>query len=250
MAQDFTDNFYDSSHVAHTDMGNAEDNFTALKSSFSGTSAPSNTVAGMFWYDTTANMLKIRNEADIAWQSIWDFGNNRIPTIPNDFVVSAMLNSTSSAEAVTTDVIRDEAITDAKLADDSISDSKLTYPTAGTNLIGRNDDQVTASGTSYYIRKQYVILRAGTYTVSFRMKSVTSGQTAYGRIYNNGASFGSIQSTTSTTFSAKSENLTFAVGDHCALYAKTNGSTTGWYDEFRLYDNDNFGLVVPVAYSV
>lgn len=39
----------------------------AVKSSNSGASSPSDPVAGMFWYDATAGVLKQRNQANDAW---------------------------------------------------------------------------------------------------------------------------------------------------------------------------------------
>ena len=42
----------------------------ALVSTNSGSSAPATTYANMLWYDTSANILKIRAEADDAWISI------------------------------------------------------------------------------------------------------------------------------------------------------------------------------------
>jgi hypothetical protein len=70
MAQNYTIDSFDSSHVAQTDLQNMENNFAALKSSFSGASAPGNTVAGMLWKDTTKNLLKVRNYNDSAWLGI------------------------------------------------------------------------------------------------------------------------------------------------------------------------------------
>ena len=82
MSQSFTDNVYVGTNVVLTNLGLANDNFAALKSSFSGASTPSNTIAGMWWFDTTTNILKIRNEANNAWQSVWNFANNK-PVITN-----------------------------------------------------------------------------------------------------------------------------------------------------------------------
>lgn len=67
MSQDFTDNVYASGHQATTDLENMEKNFAALKSSFSGTTAPANTVAGMLWYDTTQKLMKQRDSANSTW---------------------------------------------------------------------------------------------------------------------------------------------------------------------------------------
>lgn len=52
---------------ARTDINNA---LKALASLSSGATAPSTTYANMLWYDTSANTLKVRAEADDAWISI------------------------------------------------------------------------------------------------------------------------------------------------------------------------------------
>lgn len=82
MSQDYTTDCFNSTNTGTTDLQNIENNFAALKSSFSGATAPSDLVAGMWWFDTTANILKLRNEANDAWQSVWDFANNK-PVIAN-----------------------------------------------------------------------------------------------------------------------------------------------------------------------
>jgi hypothetical protein len=82
MSQTYTDNCFAPGNVGQTDLGHMEENFAALKSSFSGTTTPSNTVAGMLWLDTTANILKVRNKANNAWLSVWDIANNK-PVITN-----------------------------------------------------------------------------------------------------------------------------------------------------------------------
>lgn len=43
---------------------------SAIVSNNSGATEPADTFANMFWYDTSANILKIRNEADDAWISL------------------------------------------------------------------------------------------------------------------------------------------------------------------------------------
>lgn len=50
--------------AARTDLNNA---LQALASTNSGGSAPSPTFANQLWYDTTSNILKVRNEANSAW---------------------------------------------------------------------------------------------------------------------------------------------------------------------------------------
>lgn len=56
--------------AARSDINNA---LQALGSTNSGASAPATTYANMLWYDTTANILKMRAEANDAWISIGYF---------------------------------------------------------------------------------------------------------------------------------------------------------------------------------
>ena len=52
---------------ARADINNA---LSAIVSQNSGSTAPSTTFANMIWYDSSANILKMRNEADSAWITI------------------------------------------------------------------------------------------------------------------------------------------------------------------------------------
>lgn len=56
--------------LVRADINNA---LAALVSQNSGSSAPSTTYANMIWYDTTNNILKMRNEANDAWISMFYF---------------------------------------------------------------------------------------------------------------------------------------------------------------------------------
>lgn len=49
------------------DLNNA---LSAIATNSSGASAPSTTYANQWWYDTTNDLLKIRNEADTAWITV------------------------------------------------------------------------------------------------------------------------------------------------------------------------------------
>jgi hypothetical protein len=53
-----------------TDMNSA---FAALASNSSGATAPSTTYAYQWWYDTTTNLLKMRNTDNDAWISVGSF---------------------------------------------------------------------------------------------------------------------------------------------------------------------------------
>jgi hypothetical protein len=85
MTQQWTDDVFASSHNAQTDLQNMENNFQTLKSLFSGSSAPANTVAGIPWFDTGKDLLRLRNAANGSWygvmhadasQQIWVYRND------------------------------------------------------------------------------------------------------------------------------------------------------------------------------
>lgn len=107
MSQEYVDDCFDASHAVQTDMSNIEKNFAALKSCFSGSSAPANTVAGMWWFDTASNILKLRNEANNAWLSIWDLANNK-PVIANlsGEITDAMVAAANKDGAAATPCMR------------------------------------------------------------------------------------------------------------------------------------------------
>ena len=73
MSQTWSDNSFEGGHVAQTDLQNMENNFACLKSCFAGATAPSNAVDGMWWHDTTANMIK--HYYDGAWRIVFDLAN-------------------------------------------------------------------------------------------------------------------------------------------------------------------------------
>ena len=140
MSQTYTDNCFATDHAVQTDMQNIENNFAALKSAFSGATTPADTVAGMWWFDTTANILKLRNEANNAWQSVWNFANNK-PIVTNNVSAdfgAALKNpaaGTAGLRTLGTTSIKACAGNDARLSNQrtplnaSVSQSKLKTTT-------------------------------------------------------------------------------------------------------------------------
>lgn len=72
MSQDWVSNLYTTTTVVDTTMSNMELMFATLKSTFSGTSQPSNAVAGQVWYDsnTSYKCLQIRDYNNAAWRGV------------------------------------------------------------------------------------------------------------------------------------------------------------------------------------
>ena len=75
------------------DLNNA---LAAIVSTNSGSSAPSTTYANMMWYDTTADILKMRNEADDTWINL-----GTLDQVANTFAANILLASQAEGEAGT-----------------------------------------------------------------------------------------------------------------------------------------------------
>lgn len=125
MAQNYTDDCFAGSHAGQTDLQNMENNFACLKSSFSGDSAPSNPVAGMWWFDTDANILKIRNEANGAWISVFNFATNVLMLNLADGVLSADAAGRAKMADLFITNAKVNDIDGSKIADNSIASGKI-----------------------------------------------------------------------------------------------------------------------------
>jgi len=68
MAQNWTDDTFAGSHVGQTDLQNMENNFACLKSTFSGTAAPSNPVEGQQWFETDKDGTRVY--IDSSWLAL------------------------------------------------------------------------------------------------------------------------------------------------------------------------------------
>lgn len=108
MAQNYTNNSYQGSHIGNVDLVNMQNNFECIRSMFSGPSSPpinppeGGSSVGMPWFHTTNKLLKMRNKAGSAWigimygdqdQRMWCYANSAIDgwvidsTAPVDCVV-------------------------------------------------------------------------------------------------------------------------------------------------------------------
>lgn len=238
MAQNFTDDFYSNLDIVHEDMLQANSNFAALKSSFSGSAQPANSIAGMWWFDTATNLLKIRNEANNAWLSVWDLANNKpvITNLSNEILLS-MMNSECSDPAVGTAGLRTlgTSATSACAGNDTRLVSTVS---AGDVCIGRNDTTRTKSNSSSYtLIKGFSIPSAGGYRLKFGLSGSGSSNVGYGRLYRNGSAIGSERSVSGYGFSTMSQDITgWAIGDSCELWFKTIGLSSEVYvRDFRIY---------------
>ena len=70
MSQSYSSNCFSTANVIETDMQNIENNFDALRSMFSGSSAPTSPDNGQLWYDTGSSMIKLRYNS--SWVNVFN----------------------------------------------------------------------------------------------------------------------------------------------------------------------------------
>ena len=165
MSQNYTDDCFAPGHVGQTDLQNMENNFAALKSAFSGASAPSNPVAGMIWIDTTNDLLK--RYYDGSWISIWDLANNKpiITNLSNEITCDMIASSCKDAAAGTASLRTlgtgatqaaagnqappNGSVTEVKMASSAISQAKLKTSMGNVSYIGSTWSKFTLPGGQY-----------------------------------------------------------------------------------------------------
>jgi len=85
------------------------------------------------------------------------------------------------------------------------------------NILHRNDAEKNTANDTPTKLKEIIISVSGKYRVKFDIKS-GDGTQVKAQIYRNGSAYGTEQSTTSTDYVTKSEDLRFNAGDLVQLY--------------------------------
>lgn len=244
--QTYTADCFSTSHTASTDLQNMENNFAALRSSFSGTTAPSNTVAGMWWYDTTENILKIRNEADNAWLNVYNFdsGYAYANTVVSGTGIS--VSGTLNTGNVTVG-LSSGGVGATQLANGGVSQAKLATYTAGDLHLITGTSTVTPSSSN---TKRYEIRldRGGTLRIKFTIAAGGSSGSTTARIYRNGSPVGTSRTINAPggvgiASQAYSEDISgWAAGDLVQLYDYTTASMSGGAGPLALYTGNWYTL--------
>lgn len=152
MAQNYTEDCFAAGNAGQTDLHNMENNFHCLKTNFSGSSAPSDSTAGMLWADTGNKILKMRGSASDAWVSLIDFSTH---TTNSGSVYRLQRTVTagtglSGGGQLTTNItinVASSGIDSAQLKDKSVTQSKLS---GVASLIGSGAGKVMAHiGATY-----------------------------------------------------------------------------------------------------
>lgn len=241
MSQDWTDDCFAGGHAAQTDLANMEKNFGCLKTGFSGASAPSNPLAGMWWLDTTNHLLKQRNEANDAWISWFDLSTGKLvagasPTIDEKVKAASGDATAGYLDAKVDGSTIEVASNQLRLKDGGVTGAKLPALGAGDYILYINDDERGFSEDSYTKKKEIKIRQGGTLRIKFSLKTLNASGTVYGRIYRNGVAVGTARSTYSTSYVEYSEDIAgWSAGDLCQIYCKKGGSYSGDVKNHRIY---------------
>lgn len=101
-------------------------------------------------------------------------------------------------------------------------------------VLSANTERSTSS-TSLIKVKEFQLASGGTIRTSFDLKTNNSGEYAYGVIYKNGATFGTVRSTLSLSYVTFSEDLVFATADLVQLYYRQmNAAALAYVRNFQL----------------
>lgn len=187
------------------DLNNA---LSAIATNNSGSSAPSTIYANQWWYDTTNDILKIRNEANTAWISVGYVNQSSDKFEPfidgiqvTDFLDEDNMSSDSAtavasqqsvkayADSLATQWLTEQATTSGTAVDFSVPSTarEITVHFIGTSLTSTDSlliqiiDGGTPTTTGY---KSDAATNAGTYsnTSGFLVKRSTASQAAHGHM--------------------------------------------------------------------
>ncbi len=167
MSQHDLDIANQTSSNARADINNA---LKALGSLSSGTTAPSTTYANMLWYDTSANILKMRAEADDAWINIGylDQSADAFRILDNTQVVTTagsqtgLLGGQSTGTWQTGTGTTESLVSPAQVKASVLANAELTPVKAWVNFNGANASIRASTGISSVTRNSI-----GDYTITF-----------------------------------------------------------------------------------
>jgi len=154
MAQNYTPNCFNEDGIGFTDLQNMENNFAALRSSFSGSSSPSNPIAGHPWFDTSRKLLKVRSADNDEWFGIMQGDTSQKIWVYRDTAQDGWQIDTSIYDIAL--VLKDHGAgagtyTTAGATAGTWSISGLSTSTDGSHDHDIDNTQTGASGSAEYV---------------------------------------------------------------------------------------------------
>ena len=208
-----------------------KNDFEALRTCFSGSSAPGNPVAGMWWYDTTANMLKIRNEANNAWLDVYDFANARAP------LALGLARTVVAGTGISVSGNFNSGNVTVGISAGGVGSTQLSgYTAASTYLIISVDPEVQVWFGAYTKYREIRLDKGGSLRISFDLYCPGDGNDAHARIYRNGSAVGIARERTAVGWQTFTEDISgWSAGDLVQLYAYHELVMTCTIRNFRIY---------------
>lgn len=172
-------------HNALTDLDQIRENTNQLRKNEAGAAEPANLVPGMQWFDTSADILRLRNEANSAWQDLWDFASNRLAgtnvVVEGNIASGAVTNGKIGAGAVSHDKlaagtaianIGAGGLTEPYVGASAVSQGKLKTSTAEVSAIGSAQNRTLSGGEYGFYPQLHSGAAQGTISASFANASV------------------------------------------------------------------------------
>jgi len=180
----------------------------ALGSNQSGSSAPSTTFANQFFYNTTSNLLQIRNEDNDAYITIaeLDQSNDTVEYFKSDSIRTALIEFTDGDDAIT--------ITDGGTVTCSGTCNATLFAGSGASLTGVTL-KTSATGSSQIASGTTAQRDGSPATAMFRFNTTLTQFEGY-----NGSEWGAIGGGGGTSWQAvKTSNYTASAGE--GVFANT-----------------------------
>lgn len=238
MSQTYNDAVPAITRNALEDLTAIRNNFAALKSCFSGPTAPPNPVAGMWWYDTTANMLKLRNEANSAWLNVYDFANQRVPL--------ALLATNCSRTVLAGNGISVSGNLSSGNVTVNIAPAiyaQLQDYTAGTRYLWTSlTREYRATTTTLSKVFELRLDRGGTLRITFTIAGFVN---AKARIYRNGSAVGTLRTAATMSDTYTQDISGWSAGDSLQIYAALPSGVSGYVNikDVYLQTGNVYGMV-------
>lgn len=216
--------------ATRADINNA---LQALGSSNSGATAPSTTYANQLWYDTANNIIKIRNEDNDAWISLFtlDQTNDNIEALTVDGTITADAVTSSGDLTVDTDTLFVDASADKvgiNEATPSLADLEIyNGTTAGATMLALVGESNNTGDTSGYTVRNSIL---------FGGQATTDTRSRIDGVHNRAAALGGeIVFNTCTTAGSLTEKARFLAnggltfnGDTAAANALDDYEEASW----------------------
>lgn len=109
----------------------------------------------------------------------------------------------------------------------------LPGPSAG-NAVIREFRQSTGIPSTYTLAVTYPVIISGTYRTQILLRNYENSGVLYGRVYRNGAAYGTERSIAANTNGAWTQDLSFTAGDQIQFYIRHTGAGTYSFAQFRI----------------